>query len=614
MALAEARSDGQTGTGAVQILGSRAFRKEEESMRLTPAFLRTQLAYFSMEVGIDPRLPTYSGGLGVLAGDTLRSAADLHVPMVGVSLLHRRGYFRQSLSKDGQQSESDPSWNPADLLEPLAERVTLRLSGRHVHVRAWRYMVRGITGHEIPLYFLDTDLPENVPEDRGIAGRLYGGDQRYRLCQEAVLGIGGVAMLEALGHGTDLQHHMNEGHSSLLTLALLERETGKRGLASASEADIEAVRSRCIFTTHTPVPAGHDKFSVDLVREVVGETQVDVLQRLGCIQEGRLNMTVLALHSSRYINGVAMRHGEVSRDMFPRFPIHAITNGVHAASWTSPPFQELFDHHMPTWKLDNVYLRYALKIPLEEIRKAHIETKRTLLSEIEHRTGVSLSEDVFTIGYARRSTVYKRPRFLFQDLERLRTIARNVGKVQIVYAGKAHPQDKPGKEIIRRIVQTASELEADVRVVFVENYDMDLALKYVSGVDLWLNTPRRPQEASGTSGMKAALNGVPSLSVLDGWWVEGHQEGVTGWAFGEADGCEPDTPAEVASLYDKLETVIVPQFYQRPLDYAKVMRNAIALNGAFFNTQRMLLQYLTNAYFPARNAQPSETASAPANN
>lgn len=581
-------------------------------MRLTPAFLRTQLAYFSMEIGIDPRLPTYSGGLGILAGDTLRSAADLHVPMVGVSLLHRRGYFSQSLTERGEQHESDPVWDPADLLEPLAQRAALRLAGRDVHVRAWRYVVRGVTGHEIPLYFLDTDLPENVPEDREISGRLYGGDERYRLRQEAVLGIGGIVMLEALGHGTDLQHHMNEGHSALLSLALLERKVGARGLAAASEADVEAIRSRCIFTTHTPVPAGHDKFAGELVREVLGDARYEALLRFDCIQEGRLNMTVLALHFSRYINGVAMRHGEVSRDMFPHFPIHAITNGVHAATWTSPQFQSLFDRHIPSWKLDNVYLRHALKIPLDEIREAHSQAKRLLLAEIEHRTGTSLSANVLTIGYARRSTVYKRPRFLFQDLERLRSIGRRVGKLQLVYAGKAHPKDEPGKEIIRRIVQIAATLRDDVRVVFVENYDMDLAMKLISGVDLWLNTPRRPQEASGTSGMKAALNGVPSLSVLDGWWVEGHLEGVTGWAFGEAEDCEPDSPGEVASLYDKLEQLILPLYYERPFEYAKVMRNAIALNGAFFNTQRMLLQYLTNAYFPPANSNPVHATAAPA--
>jgi starch phosphorylase len=574
-------------------------------MRLTPAVLPTQLAYFSMEIGIDPRLPTYSGGLGILAGDTLRSAADLHVPMVGVSLLHRRGYFTQSLTDRGEQHESDPDWDPSDLLEPLPQRVTLQLAGRRVLIRAWRFTVRGVTGHEMPLYFLDTDVPENAPEDRGITGRLYGGDERYRLFQEAVLGIGGVVMLEALGHGTDLQHHMNEGHSSLLTLALLEREVGGRGLAAASQADVEAIRSRCIFTTHTPVPAGHDKFAGELVREVLGEARYEALQRFDCIHEDRLNMTVLALRFSRYINGVAMRHGEVSSNMFPHFPIHAITNGVHAATWTSPQFQSLFDHHIPSWKLDNVYLRYARKIPLDEIRSAHTEAKQVLLAEIEHRTGTSLSPNVFTIGYARRSTVYKRPRFLFQDIERLQSIARRVGKLQLVYAGKAHPRDEPGKEIIRRIVQIASVLQDDVRVVFVENYDMDLAKKYVSGVDVWLNTPRRPQEASGTSGMKAALNGVPSLSVLDGWWVEGHLEGVTGWAFGEAEDCEPDSPGEVASLYDKLERLILPLYYERPLEYANVMRNAIALNGAFFNTQRMLLQYLTNAYFPRANANAS---------
>jgi starch phosphorylase len=573
-------------------------------MRLTPAVLRSRLAYFSMEVGLDPDVPTYSGGLGVLAGDTLRSAADLHVPMTGISLLHRRGYFRQHLDDGGTQTESAAAWNPEDRLELSPKTATIQLEGREVTIRAWRYDVEGVTGHVIPVYFLDTDVEGNDAWDRTLTGQLYGGDLRYRLCQEVVLGVGGIAILQALGLPTDLQHHMNEGHSAFLTLALLKRHLGDRTLPEAKEEDVEAVRSQCVFTTHTPVPAGHDKFPIDMVTQVLGEDSRATLERFGCVDDGKLNMTHLSLRFSRYINGVAMKHGEISRDMFPRFPINAITNGVHAITWTADTFARLFDRHIKEWRLDNVYLRHALQIPLDEIREHHLEAKRVLFDEVQQRTGIRLDESVFTIGYARRATLYKRAALIFEDMDRLRAISREVGEIQILFAGKAHPHDDPGKDMIRSIFQASKDLEADVTVIFLENYNMKLAKKLIPGVDLWLNTPRRPQEASGTSGMKAAMNGVPSLSVLDGWWVEGHQEGVTGWSFGECAGCGPDTPGEVASLYDKLEKVIVPMFYQRPDDFAAVMRNSIALNGSFFNTQRMVLQYLTNAYFPLRESEP----------
>jgi glycogen phosphorylase len=576
-------------------------------MRLTPAVLPTKLAYFSMEVGVDPRIPTYSGGLGVLAGDTLRQAADLHVPMVGVTLLQRRGYLHQRLDAAGNQSEGPTLWRPEDLLELQSPRVSVTIESREVQIRIWCYRVEGVTGHTIPLYFLDTDLEGNDAWDRSLTGQLYGGDERYRLSQEVILGIGGLAALRALGHGPDLQHHMNEGHSSLLALALLERQLRNRPLRLATEADVEVVRARCIFTTHTPVPAGHDMFPLELVRLILGNERTEALQRCECILDGKLNMTHLAMRFSRYINGVAMQHGEVSRNMF-QFPINAITNGVHAITWTSPPVRELFDHHIPAWRRDNLYLRYALKIPLEEIRAAHAEAKGRLLAEIDRREGLRLDPEVFTIGYARRATVYKRATFIVQDLERLRRLSKQAGRLQLVFAGKAHPNDTDGKNLIRQLFTAAASLGTELRLVFLENYEMELALSLVSGVDLWLNTPRRPQEASGTSGMKAALNGVPSLSVRDGWWVEGHQEGVTGWDFG--DSFEPDSPAELESLYDKLEQVIVPLYYQKPLEYAMVMRNAIALNGSFFNTQRMLLQYLTNAYFPPEVPNPAP-ASAP---
>jgi starch phosphorylase len=552
-----------------------------------------------MEVGLEPAIPTYAGGLGVLAGDTLRSAADLGVPMVGMTLVHRKGYFHQRLDPWGNQSESPAVWAPEEVLEPVPARVAVAIEGRQVQVRAWRYVVRGVSGHTVPVYFLDTALTENSPEDQALTDHLYGGDDHYRLCQAAVLGLGGVAMLDALGYNIGVCYHMNEGHSALLALALLERQTEGRGLGAATHEDVEAIRRQCVFTTHTPVPAGHNQFSIDLVSGVLGAERASALDTLHCYMNGTLNMTYLALQFAHYVNGVAMRHGEVSNGMFPHYPVNAITNGVHAVTWTAPAFRALYDRRIPEWRYDNLYLRYAVGIPLHEIQQAHAETKRELLNEVEKRTGIRLNEAVMTIGFARRATAYKRADLLFSDLDRLKGIARRVGPLQVIYGGKAHPADEGGKAIIRRIFEAAVKLQDAVRVVYLENYDLALAQRLCAGVDLWLNTPLRPLEASGTSGMKAALNGVPSLSVLDGWWIEGHAEGVTGWSIG--DGQEPpgDVSAEVTLLYAKLEHVILPMFYGRPNAFAEVMRSSIALNGSFFNTQRMLAQYLRNAYFPA---------------
>jgi len=557
-----------------------------------------------MEIGLDPAIPTYSGGLGILAGDTLRSAADLRVPMVGVSLLHHQGYFRQQLDADGNQTEHPVEWRPQEHLELLAPTVSVTLEGRTVQIRAWRSLVHGLTNHVVPVYLLDTALPENSPWDQTLTNHLYGADEQYRLCQEVVLGMGGVALLKILGHQGALHYHMNEGHSALLTLALLEQQTIGRDLRSIQEEDLEAVRSQCVFTTHTPVPAGHDKFPMKLVQQVLGKERTAALEAAQCCVDGTLNMTYVALRCSRYVNGVAMRHGEISRGMFPQIPINAITNGVHALTWTSLPFRELYDRHMAQWRHDNLYLRYAMGIPLHEIEQAHARIKRELLDEVERRSGLRLDERTLTIGFARRATPYKRADLIFTNLDRLQSMARHVGPLQILYAGKAHPSDEDGKAMIRRIFKAASTLGETVRVLYLEDYDMALAQRLCAGVDLWLNTPRRPQEASGTSGMKAALNGVPSLSVLDGWWVEGHLEGVTGWSIG--DGSEPlsDPSMEVASLYDKLERVIMPLFYGRPAAFAEVMRSTISLNGSFFNTQRMVSQYVSNAYFPSGNNQP----------
>ena len=568
-------------------------------------------------------MPSYSGGLGVLAGDTIRAAADLRLPMVAISLLYRKGYFTQRLADDGSQTEEPVGWRMEDFLQEEPARASLPLENRRVELRCWKYDVKGVRGFEVPVYFLDADLPSNAEADRNLTGSLYGGDSYYRLCQEVLLGIGGLRMLRALGYTELTRYHMNEGHAALLSLELLGEEAQKTGRKTFSGEDMEKVRSKCVFTTHTPVPAGHDAFpmefltrafptqtalfdlsdssSADLVKRVLRADQ-----RFPDLQEAAkhgasLNMTQLALSLSTYVNGVAKQHGETSRQMFPEARIEAITNGVHAGTWTSPAFQQLFDRYIPSWREDNYSLRSALGLPAEEVWAAHLIAKHDLFEMVREKTGLQFDPEAFTIGFARRATGYKRADLILADLDRLRQIVKNAGSFQIIYAGKAHPNDGGGKDIIRRIFQAKRALRRTVPVVFLDDYNLELGGKMTSGVDLWLNTPQFPLEASGTSGMKAALNGVPSLSILDGWWVEGHIEGVTGWCIGEsrrsAAGSAPtDNAAEAESLYNQLEGVILPMYYNDRAKFLAVMQHAIAINGSFFNTQRMVQQYITDAY------------------
>ena len=582
------------------------------------------VGYFSMEIALENAMPSYSGGLGVLAGDTIRAAADIRLPMVAVSLLYRKGFFTQRLSEDGAQVEEPVEWDVEKFLQEEAPRVTVTLENRRVELRAWRYTVKGVRGYEVPVYFLDADLPSNDPKDRELTGSLYGGDPYYRLSQEVLLGIGGVRMLRALGHTELMRYHMNEGHAALLTIELLDEEAERAGRSSVKSEDIERVRSKCVFTTHTPVPAGHDKFPVEYLTRLFPDharfldmkdaSSVELLKSVLQAEQSypdlgeaarkgaSLSMTYLALSLSNYVNGVAKLHGEVSRRMFPNVPIEAITNGVHAATWASPPFRDLFDRHIPSWREDNYSLRGALGLPPEEVWAAHLLAKHDLLEAVRKKTGLKLDPEAFTIGFARRATGYKRADLILRDLDRLRNIAKNVGNFQIVFAGKAHPNDGGGKEIIKRIFKAKKALKKSVSIVFLDDYNLDLGGKLTSGGDLWLNTPQYPLEASGTSGMKAALNGVPSLSILDGWWVEGHIEDVTGWSIGESHRRDPapetvaDNALDAESLYSKLESVILPLFYEDRSRYLAVMQHAIAINGSFFNTQRMVQQYITDAY------------------
>jgi starch phosphorylase len=557
------------------------------------------IAYFSMEIALQSDIPTYSGGLGALAGDTIRSAADMKLPVVAVSLLSRKGYFDQRLDLDGWQHADRVEWNVADVLREMPARASVIIEGRRVHIRAWKYEVVGMSGQRVPVYLLDTDLPENSDWDRTLTHWLYGGDEHYRLCQEVVLGIGGVRMLRALGYGQLRRFHMNEGHASLLTLELLDEQAAKAGRNHVTHQDIEPVRQQCVFTTHTPVPAGHDRFSMELVTRVLGRRDVYNMRDVFCC-EGVLNLTYLALNLSHYVNGVAKRHGLVSQHMFGRYVIDSITNGVHAATWTGPAFEKLFDRHVSGWREDNYSLRSALSIRPDEVWTAHQDQKRLLLQHVQRTADVAMDLETLTIGYARRMTAYKRPDLLFRDLDRLKRIAAQAGGLQLVFAGKAHPRDEGGKELIRRVFVIRAALRGVIKMVFLEDYDMALGRLMTGGVDVWLNTPEPPLEASGTSGMKAALNGVPSLSIPDGWWLEGCIEGLTGWSIGE-DARDPthrqDGVRDAASLYEKLEHAVIPTFHDNREQFVSIMRHAIALNGAFFNTQRMLSQYVLRAYF-----------------
>lgn len=550
------------------------------------------IAYFSMEIALRNEIPTYSGGLGILAGDTVRAAADLGLPLVGVTLASRAGYFRQEL-RDGNQHELPDPWDPSRWGSRLEAKVAVPVEGRLVWVGGWAYLLEGHMGGRIPIILLDTDLDENAPDDRRLTDHLYGGDEAYRLKQEIVLGIGGARMLQALGFSIR-QYHMNEGHAALLALELMRRRAYAPEHIQPGDPpyDLQRVRAECCFTTHTPVDAGQDRFRYELAQRILGDfVDLPALKRVA--GDDCLNMTRLALNLSDYVNGVAKRHAETSRGLFPGYRVHAITNGVHPFTWTAPSFIQLYNRALPGWCHEpELLMRAECCISDQAIWSAHETAKRHLIDTVQARSGVELEAGVATIGFARRMTAYKRPDLLFSDLARLRKLSAGT-PLQVVLAGKAHPRDEDGKRLIKLLHEHMQALAPAVRLAYLPNYDMDTALAMVSGVDLWLNTPLPPLEASGTSGMKAAFNGVPSFSVLDGWWLEGCIEGVTGWAIGRADAVS-DGHAE--ALYGKLATTILPLYYSDRTGWIAVMKGAISRNASFFNSHRMMRRYVAEAY------------------
>lgn len=558
-----------------------------------------KIAYFSMEIGLSNDIPTYSGGLGVLAGDTIKSSSDLKIPLIAVTLISKKGYFRQDIDSDGRQVEYPVVWDPSKFMVRLSRKVKVQIEERNVYIQAWRYKVQSITGGEVDVLYLDTDVEENTKEDREITAFLYGGDVHYRLKQEIVLGIGGVRMLHALGFHIK-KYHMNEGHASLLVLELLLMH--KKDVESVWDErwiwDTDTVKDLCVFTTHTPIEAGHDRFSYDLVNKILGAVvPLELLKRLG--GEHYLNMTLLALNLSKYINGVAKKHGEVSKTLFPGYEINAITNGVHSFTWTCESFKQLYDKYIPGWANEPELLVRAENIPDEELWAAHLHAKNDLVHFVRNIAGIELNPDVLTVGFARRFASYKRADLVFSNLERLLKVGEK-GRFQIVYAGKAHPKDIPGKDIIKKIIEFTKTIDNKIKVIFLKDYNMEKALKLVSGVDVWLNTPLRPREASGTSGMKAAHNGVINFSILDGWWIEGHIEGITGWSIGpkplESSLVNVNDMTDAEDLYNKLENIIIPMYYKDKSHWIKVMKNSIGKIAYYFNTHRMMRRYVTEAY------------------
>jgi starch phosphorylase len=554
-------------------------------MEQDPAF-RT-VAYFSMEIGLKSSIPTYSGGLGVLAGDILKSTADLGVPIVGVTLLYRKGYFRQSF-EDCLQKALPVEWDPEKELTLLPNEVTVMIEDRIVKVRAWCLELQGRTGFTVPIYFLDTDVEGNTPADRELTWYLYGGDERYRLCQEIILGSGGLRVLRDMGYANIDDYHLNEGHAAFIALELI-REMGYESY--------DRVREKGVFTTHTPVSAGHDHFTWDLINRVMDASMARRLRRMMPTED--VSMTEIALRYSRYINGVSQKHTQVSRAMYGRDDVDCITNGIHTLTWVSPEMEKLFTKHIPGWDNAPERLVKAVQIPVDEIRAAHAPAKKRLLDYVEEKTGKKLAPERLTIGFARRVAQYKRADLILRDTARLVKAAG--GKAQFIFSGKAHPNDGPAREILKKLLCEAQNMVGtDIPVVFLEDYDMDKAALLVQGVDLWLNNPIRPREASGTSGMKCALNGIPNFSVLDGWWIEGWVEGVTGWSIGplptETINDQYDDEVDLDDLLDKLEKVIIPTFYDKPEEWGKVMRGAIALNASYFNTHRVVREYCERAY------------------
>jgi starch phosphorylase len=538
------------------------------------------VALFSFEVGLTAAMPNYAGGLGILTGDMLKSAADLNLDVVGVSLLYSQGVFQQKIDTQGHQTEFYLDWNPEPLLVLRTETITLHLEQRPVKVKLWEYQLPRQDGKTNSIYFLDTNCPENHPEDRLITSELYPSNKELWLKQQILLGIGGVQALHALGYPVFANYHLNESHD-MFVLIELHKLFG----------NWQEVKKRAVTTIHTPLPEAHRAIRISHLKKLLDHSYHHLFDD-PFFRHDQFNQTEFAIHFSKYANGVAIKHGNTTQKTYPNYQIDAITNGVHPQTWANPHLQKLFDEYLPNWQFNPNVLRLVHKIPPSLLWQAHKQAKRDLINLVYQTTGQTLDSEVFTIGFARRKVAYKRPNFIFSKIDKLNQIAEKYSGLQLVFAGKAWYNDLEGKKLLKQMFQHKAKLSSKIQLVFIPNYNMSVAAKMVAGVDLWLNNPIIPLEASGTSGMKANLNGVPNFSVLDGWWLEGWLEGITGWAIGDESG---DVEKEIFDLYHKLETVILPTYYEQT-QWIQIAANCIGINASQFNTHRVMSDYLTKAY------------------
>lgn len=536
-----------------------------------------KVAYFSAEIGIDERIKTFSGGLGILAGGTIKAMADLEIPFCAVTLFYKNGFFKQKINENNYQEEIEDSWDSENILEDTRKEVKVNIYGEDIYIKIKKYLYKGITGHEIPIFFLDTHHDKNPDWIDNLTNNLYDGD---RLAQEIILGVGGFRALEELGINNIQKYHMNEGHSSFLTLELYKKLGQSKGWNDGQ------VKEMCSFTTHTPIPAGHDKFSYDKVYDAFkGEKNILPLHLKKLAGENQLNTTLLALSLSSYHNSVSKRHMEVTREMFPNFAIDYITNGVQVGFWINNYLAKIFDSSIPNWRFDNTKLKEVFRIPDSQIYKAHVQAKKDLIDFTNEKniTKAKFKEDVLTIGFARRFIEYKDAELIFQNIDNLKELGT---KVQFIFAGKSHKNDGIGKDIMKRIIDRGDELSEYISIGFLENYDIDIAKKLVGGCDLWLNTPIPPNEASGTSGMKAAANGGMHFSRLDGWAIESFEKNGGGFPI-----------QEYSDFITTLKYKIIPMFYDsNKSSWVREMKLSIGNSASYFNTHRMAKEYIEKAY------------------
>jgi glycogen phosphorylase len=548
-------------------------------------FMINNIAYLCLEIGLEADMKTYAGGLGILAGDTLKSAADLGIPMIGVTLLYKNGYFKQDIDSKGVQLASPDIWDWENKLKPTNYDFKLELENNDINIKVWKYELGGLQSN-VPIYFLDADLDLNNDNIREVSQNLYTSQELTRFYQELILGVGGVKFLELLEkEDTEIKitkYHLNESHAGLAILPLL---------GSYTKAE---VREKIVFTTHTPIVTGHKIYELSFLEKHLGQYFEHIPKEL--YRENGVNMTELCLEFSGFSNGVSKKHAVVTHEMFDEYKIEHITNGVHHLTWLNPSLTEFFDKNIPDWRLDLSKLRVVSSLFETEIHTAIDKGKARLLNFLNQKYQYEFDTEVFTIGFARRAANYKRASLIFQDKARLDKIAQKYGKLQLIFAGKAYPTDELGKEFIKEIYDISQDFTDSLYVAYIPNYDIELGKILTGGVDLWLNNPVVPQEASGTSGMKASLNGIPSLSTMDGWWLEGAVEGVTGWSVGQGEETEESELKIATDIYDKLENTILPIFYQDKQAWSQIQKNCIAINGSYFNTHRMLQEYVLKAY------------------